>query len=147
MKNKLFIIVMAVVALAFAFLPLLAFGQTNDPAFTADDEKIRDAIGKYSALKLFMVPLVTVLVMFARKLIGRIPDQLWPVIAPFLGVALDYAASKLGFWTGSIEAGAAMGGLAVWFSQLSKQTKELVKEGPTVTEAGVSNVSVPPPQP
>lgn len=138
---------MAVVALTFALLPLLAFGQTNNPAFTADDEKIRDALGKYSLVKIFIVPIVGALVMGLRKFVGKIPDQAWPWVTPFIGVGLDYLAAKMGFWTGSVEAGAAMGAAAVWFSQLGKQTKELVKEGPTVTEAGISNVPVPkPPQ-
>lgn len=35
MKNKLFAIVMTLVALAFVLLPLLAFGQTNTPSAAA----------------------------------------------------------------------------------------------------------------
>lgn len=144
MKNKLLILVAA----SFVLLPVLAFGQpTNE--FTVEDEKIRDTLGKYSAVKIFIVPIVGVLVMALRKFVGKIPDQAWPWVTPFIGVGLDYLAAKMGFWTGSVEAGAAMGAAAVWFSQLGKQTKEVFKEGPTVTEAGITNVKVtevPPPK-
>lgn len=124
-------------------LPLALIAQTN--VFTPGDETIRDTLGKYSLVKLFIVPAVTVLVMAARKWIGLIPDQLWPWLAPFIGVGLDYLASKLGFWTGSTEAGLAMGGLAVWFSQIGKQTTEALKNGLSTTKAGVTNeIGTPP---
>lgn len=139
MKTKLFLFLLCLAPLALLAQP------TND--FTPDDEKIRDVIGKYSALKLFIVPIVLALVMAIRKGIGFIPDQLWPVLTPFIGVGLDFLASKLGFWTGSVEAGAAMGGLAVWFSQLGKQSKELMVDGPSVTKSGDTNEINKPPSP
>lgn len=146
MKNKLSLLVVALAGLACVFIPSLALGQpTND--FTPDDEKIRDVLGKYSLVKIFIVPVVGALVMAVRKWVGLIPDQAWPWVTPFIGVGLDYLASKLGFWTGSVEAGAAMGGLAVWFSQLGKQTKELMVDGASVSESGDTNESSKPPKP
>lgn len=126
-------------------LPLAILAQTNE--FTVEDEKIRDVLGKYSMVKIFIVPAVTVLVMALRKWVGLIPDQAWPWLAPFIGVGLDFLASKFGFWTGSVEAGAAMGGLAVWFSQLGKQTREALTDGASTTAAGKTNEINQPPKP
>lgn len=121
---------------------LVCVAQTNTPPdMTNADETIRDTLGKYSAVKVFIMPAVTILIMAFRRFVRVVPDQLWPWLAPFVGVALDYAASKTGFWTGSIEAGLAMGATATWFSQLGKQTKEIWQTGPTSTVSGVSEVA------
>lgn len=121
---------------------LVCVAQTNTPPdVTPTDEAIRDTLGKYSLVKVFIMPVVTVFIMAFRRFVRVVPDQLWPWLAPFVGVALDYAASKTGFWTGSIEAGLAMGATATWFSQLGKQTKEIWESGPTSTVSGVSEVA------
>lgn len=119
----------------------LAAQSTNDVPVkppTATDEAIRGWFSQFSAWQMFLVPAVTVLIMGFRKVVAIVPDQLWPWLAPFIGAGLDYAASMAGFWTGSGQVGLLMGGLAVWFSQLGKQTLELKKEGPTITASGVS---------
>lgn len=124
------------------WLSLICFGvlaqtngiSTNAPAdWTATDESIRKTFSEYSAIKLFIVPIVTVLIMGFRKLVAIIPDQLWPYISPFLGVGIDYLASKTGLWTNSPGAGAALGALAVWLHQLGSQTLEARKSGLTTT--------------
>lgn len=138
MKNKLFLFLLFLA-------PLALLAQTN--GFTLEDEKIRDVLGKYSLVKIFMVPAVGALVMGVRKLTNLIPDQAWPWVTPFIGVGLDFLASKIGFWTGSVEAGAAMGGLAVWFSQLGKQTKEAMVDGTSYTDSGKTNEINKPPTP
>lgn len=117
--------------------PIVLLAQTNVfYVVTPEDEAIRDTLGKFSIVKLLIVPVVTVFVMAVRKWIMLIPDQLWPWITPFIGVGLEYLGEKLGFWTGSTQAGAMVGALAVWFSQLGKQTKEASKDGFSITKSG-----------
>jgi len=136
MKNK-YRIGLLIAALLLLVLPLFLLAQTtNGFVPSPTDEKIRDALGKYSLVKGLMVPLITVIIMALRKWIGLIPDQLWPWLSPFIGWGLDAAAAGLGFWTGSMEAGLAMGGLSVWFHQLGRQTKEVAKSGLTTTKPG-----------
>jgi hypothetical protein len=100
-----------------------------DPVNPVNDQEVRAFFDQQLLLKLFIVPITTVLVMGIKKMIGAIPVQLWPWITPFLGVGLDYLGSKVGIWTGSAEAGGIMGGLAVWFHQLGTQTKDLTTQG------------------
>ena len=107
----------------------LVTAQTND--VTSTDTAIQSYVDRFTWLKIFIVPTVTVLVMGLRKAIAAIPVQIWPWVTPFLGTALDYVGSKIGIWTSNAEAGVLMGGLAVWFHQLVTQTKELKREGPT----------------
>lgn len=95
----------------------------------ATDEKVKAFLTKYTWLKIFLVPLVTVIVMAAKQIISKIPIQVWPWVTPFIGVGLDYLGEKAGLWTGSMVAGAAMGGLATWFHQLGTQTREWKVEG------------------
>jgi hypothetical protein len=121
---------MLVMLLVFWAVSLIAQVTNVPPDITSGDQAVQAFLAKFSWVKVFIVPAVTVLVMGLRKVISAIPVQVWPWVAPFLGAGLDYAGAKLGFWTSSLEAGAAMGGLAVWFHQLGVQTKDLVSEGP-----------------
>lgn len=82
------------------------------------------------AWRFAIVPLTVLLVSGLKRVIPLIPPQLWPWITPVLGVLLDYAGSKFGAWTGSLEAGAILGGLAVWLHQLGTQTKALASKPP-----------------
>ena len=115
--------------------------QTNGVSITPTDQKIHDALEKYQAVKIFIMPITMVLIMGFRRVVKFVPDQIWPVLGPFVGVGIDYVAARFGFWTGSIEAGLAMGAAATWFNQLGKQTLELYKEGPSITPSGVSNLN------
>lgn len=126
MKTKATILVMILIGWA-----ALALAQvTNQPPVNpVDDEAVKGFIDSFTWLKLFIVPVTVVLVMALKKMIGAIPVQAWPWITPFLGTGIDYLASKVGLWTGSAEAGAIMGGLAVWFHQLLTQSKNLATEG------------------
>src|SRR5688572_23274369 len=67
----------------------------SDPG-PVSDEAVKSFLTKYSWLKLFIAPIVTVLVMLLKKWIGAIPVQTWPFIAPVLGTAIDYLAAKAG---------------------------------------------------
>lgn len=149
MKSKLFLIVVFSAVLAFLLMPVIAIAQSI--AVTnffpgAADEKVRDVLGKYSLVKALLVPGTLVLVMAVRKWIGLIPDQLWPWITPFIGAGLDWVGTRVGFWTGSPEAGLAAGGLAVWFSQLGKQTREALKDGFSTSKSGDTNEANTPPK-
>lgn len=127
MRNTKLIILVTLLILCVVSL----FAQTNGvPDITPTDEAIRDQLAQFSWLKIFIVPITTVIVMGLRKVISAIPIQLWPWVTPFIGTALDYAGAKFGFWTGNVEAGLAVGALAVWFHQLTVQTKNLASEGP-----------------
>lgn len=132
MKTKTTILVMILIGWATCLLAQVA---TNTPPATTDmeatDAGIHAFLTKYSVLKLFLVPLITVGVMGLKKVIGAIPIQVWPYVTPFLGTGLDYLGEKAGIWSGNAVVGAAMGGLAVWFHQIGAQAKEFVKEGST----------------
>lgn len=128
-------ILMVALLLLCVVAPVLA--QTNTPPdITSTDEGIRQALERFSWLKIFIVPITTVVVMGARLAIKAIPIQLWPWITPFLGAGLDYLGAKFGFWTTNPAAGAAMGGLAVWFHQLGAQTLNIAEEGPKPSAGG-----------
>lgn len=136
MKTKL-----AIIGLLLA-TGLFALAQTNsviDPFANPTDKRIRDWFEGFSAYQMFLIPAVTVFIMAFRRFVSFVPDQLWPWIAPFIGAGLDFVAVKVGLWTGSPETGLLMGGLAVWFSQVGKQTKEIALQGLSVTPSGVSN--------
>lgn len=131
MKNKyaaVILILTVLVSLGVPVITIFAQVDTNisqvNTNITAGDEEIRNQLEKYSWLKIFIVPLVTVLVMGIKKAITAVPGAVWPWVTPFIGAGLDYIGAKLGFWTGSVEAGAAAGALAVWFHQLNTQTKD-----------------------
>lgn len=131
---------MTVILLVFCAVSVLAQLATNvppadAPVIESSDEAIRAFLTKYSALKLFIVPIVTVLVMGLRRVISFIPDQVWPIVTPFIGVGLDYLASKTGLWTSSAEAGALMGGLATWFHQLGLQMRKAQRKGLTYSKS------------
>lgn len=127
------VMVMLLVFLAASVLAQLATNVPGAPGpeVTDGDAKVASYLTKFTWLKIFIVPTVTVLVMGLRKWISAIPIQVWPWVTPFLGAGLDYLGAKVGIWTNSLEAGAAMGGLAVWFHQLGTQTRELKNEGPS----------------
>lgn len=131
MKTKTIVTVMLLMFCAVSIFAQLATNvpPADSPVVESSDETIRAFLTKYSALKLFIVPVVTVLVMGLRKVITFIPDQIWPIVTPFIGVGLDYLASKTGLWTSSAEAGALMGGLATWFHQLGAQLRESKQVG------------------
>ena len=136
MKTK-YRIGLLIAALLLLVLPLFLLAQTtNGFVPTPTDETVRDALGKYSWVKGFIFPVVTVLIMLFRKWVVIIPDQFWPYIAPFLGWGIDALAAGMGFWTGSPAAGLAMGAAAVWFHQLGRQTKEITTTGITTTKPG-----------
>ncbi len=103
----------------------------DNPVVESSDEAIRSFLTKYSVVKLFMIPIVMLAIQGFRKAVTFVPDQMWPYITPFIGVGLDYAAAKAGFWTNSAEAGAIVGGLATWFHQVYAQSKEAARHGLT----------------
>lgn len=143
MKTKTLVIGLLLFATA-----LFTYAQAPEtPVPTARDEAIKGWFSQFSGWQMFLIPTVTVLIMGFRKFVGIIPDQLWPWISPFIGAALDWAASMAGFWTSNGQVGLLMGGLAVWFSQLGKQTKELKSEGISITASGVSNQKTTPTPP
>jgi hypothetical protein len=117
------------------------FAQTNAYEITPKDEAIRDTLSKYSWVKVFIVPVTTVFVMLFRKFVGFIPDQMWPWLAPFIGVGIDFIAAKIGFWTGNVGVGLAMGAAGTWFHQIGSQTKEMATTGLTTTTGGETEES------
>lgn len=127
MRNKTTILAMILIGWA-----ALALAQTTNlpPVNPVDDEAVKGFIDGFPWLKLLIVPVTIVLVMALKKMVGAIPVQIWPWVTPFLGTLIDYLASKTGIWTGSVEAGTLMGGLAVWLHQLITQTKSIATEGP-----------------
>lgn len=108
----------------FAFTAVLV-AQTA-PAGPIDDAAAQAFFAKFSKWQLFLVPLVTTIVWGVKKLIPAIPPQVLPIVAPFVGVALDYVGSKFGFWSGNVAAGAVLGGLGTWFNEFQSQGRELV---------------------
>jgi hypothetical protein len=134
-----------VVAVLLLFWAMIACAQlvTNvtGTEVTKDDEAVRAYLTKYSWVKIFIVPATVLLVMLVRKIVPVIPNQIWPWVVPILGVGLDYVGSKFGFWTGSLEAGGLMGGLAVWLHQLGTQTKNIVQEGPSTDAKTATTVN------
>lgn len=145
MNTKILLFLFALLATFVLFGADVTNSLPVDGTATADlDDTIRKTFDKYSAMKLFIMPVVTLIVMLSRKYVGRIPDQAWPWLAPFIGVGADYLASKTGLWTGSAEAGAAMGGLAVWLHQWGSQSKEVWDDGFKTTKP---DGSIKPPTP
>lgn len=84
---------------------------------TATDQQIADVVSKFSYWKTMIVPLTLILVAAIKKWVGFIPNKYLPWTGPIIGGLLDLLASKFGFWTGDVGAGAAMGGLATWAHQ------------------------------
>lgn len=85
---------------------------------TAADQQIADVVSKFSYWKTMIVPLTLILVAAIKKWVGFIPNKYLPWTGPIIGGLLDLLASKFGFWTGDVGAGAAMGGLATWAHQV-----------------------------
>lgn len=100
---------------------LCAFGQTNTTTNAPDiqpaDEGVRDFVAQFNYWKLLLVPLTMVLCAGVKHLVSSIPNKWIPVIGPIVGGLLDLAASKFGFWTGDVGAGAIMGATATWAHQ------------------------------
>lgn len=109
--------------LALLAAPLALLAQTNGVAITPADEKIADIFSKLSAWQFLLVPTVMALVQALKTWVPLIPSRFLPWVAPFIGAALDYAASKAGFWTSDPAIGALIGGAAVWAHQAFTQPK------------------------
>jgi len=131
-------IALLLAAIAFALMPVLLFGQTNEASgdnITAADESIRAVVEKFSYWKLLIVPITMILVQGVKKFVAFVPDKYLPWCGPIIGGLLDLVATKFGFWTGDGAAGAMMGGLATWAHQAVKQTAE-TDPGKTNENAG-----------
>lgn len=104
-----------VLLLLLSVFVTLADTNSFDP--TATDVKIQTTIAKYSAWKFLIVPVTLILVAGVKKGLKKIPTAWLPWISVLIGAGIDQLASKFGFWTSSVEAGLAMGGLATWAHQ------------------------------
>lgn len=119
-------------ALAMAFIPLLWGQATNTPPTPPIPGA--DPSNPLSPLKLIIIPVVTALTQFLRKILPKVPLELWPLLTPVFGVLLDWGLSKAGLWQGSTITGMLAGAAGTWFHQGGKQLVDLTKGGPTYEE-------------
>jgi hypothetical protein len=131
MKNTVRLVLLALVAIfvwdltcAIAFAQAVATNEVVVPG--ADSGQPLAIFTQLKPIEFLLIPAVTVLIQLLRKFIPKIPASWWPIVAPFIGATLDYAASKAGLWTGNVAIGAMLGGLGTWFHQLDKNTVDVL---------------------
>jgi hypothetical protein len=132
MKNHIrwFLVLIPLFALAFTVLAQTV--SNAPPELNATDQKIHDLVARFSAWKFLFVPVIGALVMAIKKWLKFVPDAALPWCGPVIGALLDYIGGKAGYWTGSGDVGAVMGGLATWGHQA------LVKQNPLLDQDVIS---------
>lgn len=85
----------------------------------------------------FIAPVVFGVIWGLKKLLPKLPPMAILVLAPVLGAVVDYVIAQAGAWDPSGTTGAAMGALATYLHQLTKQAQK-----PKVsTDAGAAGSS------
>ena len=101
-----------------------------------------------SLAKLMIVPVAATIIQGLKVWIPKIPGGVWPILAPVVGMLIDFLASKVGLWTGNVMVGLMFGGLATWFYQLDKSTVGVMAgTNPPEAQSAQEAQKTPPPPP